>query len=89
MKKYILPDWDCCNLNITATFAEFLGCYNKNKTLPILKNELKNNYKNIVFICFDGMGIYPLNKNLNKRWHFTAPFTANCDYVPKLGAMRS
>ena len=38
----------------------------KNKTLPILKEELKNNYKNVIFICFDGLGINPLNKNVDE-----------------------
>ncbi|MCM1534115.1 MAG: alkaline phosphatase family protein [Corallococcus sp.] len=64
MKKFILPDFKHCNLNISATLAEFLGAPNGNATLPILKTELDKNYKNVVFICFDGMGIYPLERNL-------------------------
>lgn len=67
MKRFIKPDFGRCNLNISATLAEFLGAPNKNKTLPILKKELAKNYKNIVFICFDGLGINPININLNKN----------------------
>lgn len=67
MKNFIKPDWNNSNLNISATLAEFLGAKNNNSTLPILKEELKKNYKNIVFICFDGMGINPLEINLNKN----------------------
>ena len=52
MKNFIKPDWNNSNLNISATLAEFLGAKNNNSTLPILKKELKKNYKNIVFICF-------------------------------------
>ena len=66
MSKFIKPNWGQSNLNISATLAEFLGAPNKNKTLPILKTELSKGYKNVVFICFDGMGIYPINKNLDE-----------------------
>lgn len=51
-------------MNISSTIAEFLGVENKNTTLPILKEELEKNYKNVVFICFDGLGLYPLRQNL-------------------------
>ena len=64
MKKFIKPNWEQSNLNISATLAEFLGAPNTNKTLPILKDELAKGYKNVVFICFDGMGIHPINVNL-------------------------
>lgn len=53
-------------MNISATIAEFLGAPNKNATLPILKSELAKGYKNVVFICFDGLGIYPLKQNLTE-----------------------
>lgn len=62
-KKLIFPDYTKSNLNITATLAEFLGATNKNATLPILKEELKKNYKNIVYMIFDGMGTHPLERN--------------------------
>ena len=64
--NFILPDFENSNLNISATLAEFLGVPNKNKTIKILEDELKKNYKNIVFICFDGLGINPININLRK-----------------------
>lgn len=64
--KFIKPNWGKSNLNISATLAEFLGAPNTNKTLPKIKKELKKDYKNVVFICFDGMGINPLKINLRK-----------------------
>lgn len=67
MKNFIKPNWEQSNLNISATLAEFLGAQNTNKTLPILKNELAKGYKNVVFICLDGLGINPIKKNLNKN----------------------
>lgn len=66
MKNFIKPDWTKSNLNISATLAEFLGAPNKNATLQILKSELAKGYKNVVFICFDGLGIYPLKQNLHE-----------------------
>ncbi|MBE7074646.1 MAG: alkaline phosphatase family protein [Clostridiales bacterium] len=63
-KKLIFPDFKNCNLNISATLAEFLGAPNNKPTLSILKEELAKNYKNVVFICFDGLGINPIEKNL-------------------------
>lgn len=65
--KFIEPDWTRSNLNISATLAEFLGAPNKNATLPTLKKELEKGYKNIVFICFDGLGINPIKKNLEEN----------------------
>ena len=63
---FIVPDFKNSNVNISATLAEFLGAPNSNPTLDVLKKELKKEYKNVVFICFDGLGINPINKNLNK-----------------------
>lgn len=67
MKDFIIPDFNKCNLNISATLAEFLGAPNKNATLPVLKEKLSKGYKNVVFFCFDGLGMYPLSKNLSKE----------------------
>ena len=57
MKRFIWPNWENSNLNISATFADFLGAKNSIPTLSLLKNELSKGYKNIVFICLDGCGI--------------------------------
>ncbi len=64
MQKLIKPDWKHSILNISATLAEFLGAPNRNATLPLLKNKLTHDYKNVVYVCFDGMGINPLERNL-------------------------
>lgn len=66
MKKFIFPDFTHSNINVSATLAEFLGAPNANATLTIIKKELAKNYKNVVFICFDGMGVHPLSVNLTE-----------------------
>lgn len=63
-QNFIFPNYKECNMNISATLAEFLGAPNKNATLPLLEAELKKGYKNVVFICFDGLGNHPLEVNL-------------------------
>ena len=65
--KLIKPDWNNSILNISATLAEFLGAPNENATLQVLKDELAKGYKNVVYMCFDGMGINPLEINLDKK----------------------
>jgi len=67
MKRFYKPDFNNSILNISASLANFLGAPNNNATINILDDELKKDYKNIVFICFDGMGINPLNINLKKE----------------------
>jgi len=64
MKDFIMPDYTRCILNISATLAEYLGVPNRIPTLSAIEKELSKNYKNIVFICFDGLGIEPITRNL-------------------------
>ena len=64
--KFIKPNFSNNIVNISATFAEFLGCPNEKPTLPILSRELKKDYKNIVFLILDGLGIHPIRTNLKK-----------------------
>ena len=66
MKEFIKPDFSKSNLNISSTIAKYLGAKNDKPTLKILEDELNKNYKNIVFICFDGLGINPININLKE-----------------------
>ena len=67
MDKYVFPDFSNSNLNITSTLAEFLNCGNDKPTIKVLKDELNKNYKNVVFICFDGLGINPIDINLGDK----------------------
>ena len=65
MDEFIFPDFNKSNLNISSTLAKYLNCKNDKPTLDILTNELNKNYKHIVFICFDGLGMNPININLD------------------------
>ena len=67
MKRFIKPNFKKSNVNISASLAEFLGAPNTNSTLKVLNKELSKGYKNVIFICFDGMGVNPLKINLDKN----------------------
>ncbi len=62
-KRFIVPDFRNSIVNISATLAEFLGAPNQNATLPVLKEALSKGYQKVVFLCFDGLGVYPLRQN--------------------------
>lgn len=63
--EYIKPDFNNNIINISATLAEYLGVKTDKPKLPVLQKALnEHNYKNVVFMCFDGMGMYPIEANL-------------------------
>ena len=65
-KQLIKPDFSSNIINISATIAQFLNCPNDKPTLPALQRELEKGYKNIVFLILDGLGMNPVNINLDK-----------------------
>ena len=65
MKDFIYPNFNVSILNVSATIASYLGCKNDKPIIKSLMNELNKDYKNIVFICFDGLGMNPININLD------------------------
>ena len=66
MRKLIKPDFTKNIVNISATLAEFLGCPNEKPTLPALARALGGEYKNVVLLVLDGLGMYPLERNLGE-----------------------
>lgn len=65
--KYIKPDWNNSILNVSATFAEFLGKESDITKIDELKNTLKRKHRNVVYICADGLGMFPLCQNLDEN----------------------
>lgn len=63
----VFPDYNKNIVNVSATLAGFLNVSSRHKVLTILADELVKDYKNVVFMCFDGLGVYPLEKNLSKN----------------------
>ena len=62
--NFVFPDFNHSIVNIAATLADFLGHPTGNPILPNLAEKLKTDYKNIVYIVIDAMGLRILEKNL-------------------------
>ena len=65
--NFIKPNFKNSVLNVSATLADFLGFKNEIYKNRRLQKALNKGYKNIVYLCIDGLGIYPLKQNLNKN----------------------
>ena len=65
--KFIYPNFEKSNVNITATLAEYFNYKTSLPSLPILKKELEKNYKNVVFFIFDGLGYNNIKYLLNRK----------------------
>lgn len=64
------PNWKNSILNVSATLSEFLGNKNDIPKIFLLQKKLKKDYKNVVFICMDGFGIYSIKQNLDRNSFF-------------------
>lgn len=64
--KLTFPNYKKSILNVSAALSEFLGVPTPYKPLKTLQRQLAKKPKNVVFICFDGLGIHPMNINLDK-----------------------
>ncbi len=69
MIKY--PDYENCIVNLAASILQEFGIdTGETKGLPICKELFKKQYKNIVVLLLDGMGISVMEKNLKKGGFF-------------------
>lgn len=74
MKKYILPDFERSNLNISATLAEFLGAPNKNATLPVVREFLDRKYNLPVQNClFPDTSFFVRAHTRGRSYYVTVP----------------
>jgi len=65
MKLYY-PDYNNSILNVTNSILKHYGVKTNYNGIPLLDNELKNNYNHIVYILLDGMGTNIINQHLNE-----------------------
>lgn len=64
MATIIYPNYNRCILNTMATIMKYYGIECEYSVLPEVEKVLSKNYKNVVFMVFDGMGLDALEKNL-------------------------
>lgn len=67
MRKFIKPDYKNSIVNVSASLAEYFGADNDKPTLKVLDDALNIGHNKVVFMLFDGMGTYPLEKNLSEN----------------------
>lgn len=58
------PNYDKCILGIPHSILKHYGVQKTSGTLRVLDKELAQNYKNIIFMIFDGMGVDMLKKHM-------------------------
>lgn len=65
IKTPFFPDYANCGVNVVSSIAAYCGCPLKHATHPVVDAALrKKDYKNVILMLFDGMGIDFLEKNL-------------------------
>lgn len=80
MIKY--PNYDESILSVISSILKYYGYDNGHKSLDVLDDKLKNKYKNIVLMIFDGMGVNIVNKYLKPgdflHDHFVKTISSVC-----------
>ena len=61
MGYYYFPDYNNCIANIPNSVMKYFGAEAPGNTLPVLDEHLDREYKNVVLLVLDGMGITILN----------------------------
>lgn len=61
--KYILPNYEKGLVNLISSIENYFGIANNKRSLQIVDEALKDNYKNIILVLYDGFGYNILKKN--------------------------
>lgn len=65
--KIIYPDYNNCLTNVTNSILKHYGIETYHNTIPKLDEILESHdYKNIVYMLYDGMGANLLKRNLKE-----------------------
>lgn len=64
------PDYDNCISNLPNSVMRYFGVKPKGKTLPLLDEYLIKDYKNVIVLLLDGMGMNIIGKNLKEDGFF-------------------
>ena len=84
--QIIFPDYNNSILNFSCSILNHFGAKVHHNTLPYVDSILKKNFKNVVVILLDGLGINILEKHLKPndflRKHFLSfsIYKTNKDY---------
>lgn len=64
MIKY--PDYSNGIVNLACSVLKYYGLEQKHPTLPVFDDMLSKNYKNVVVMLFDGLGVDALKHHLSE-----------------------
>ncbi len=70
MLKALWPDYKNCIANLPNSVFQYFGLETVGNTLPMLDEYFKGNYKNVVVILLDGLGVNIINHNLDQKGFF-------------------
>ncbi len=59
--KLVMPNYEHCILNTITSILKHYNVETHHKSLPLLDEKLKKNYKNVILLVMDGMGEHILN----------------------------
>lgn len=79
--EYDFPNYEKGLANLISSIENYYGIKNDKKTIQVVDEALKNNYKNIILVLYDGFGYNILKKNKE-----LAPFL-NKNLVDKISSV--
>ncbi|MBP5185476.1 MAG: phosphodiesterase, partial [Clostridiales bacterium] len=65
-----LPDYDNCLVNLASSMLVHFGAETTAPTLPLADSYLAKDYKNVVVLLLDAMGVSILEKHLSDKVFF-------------------
>ena len=76
-----LPDYGNCLVNLSNSILKKFGAKTTAKTLPLADPYLEKNYKNVVVLLLDAMGMSVIEKHLEKDGFFRSHLAGSFDSV--------
>lgn len=77
-KKIVLPDYKNCISGLPNSIMRYFGAEPPGDTLPLIDGFLKKEYKNVVVILLDGMGVGVTENNLGEKGFFRSHLRGTC-----------
>ena len=81
MKKVMTPDYNNCLVNLANSVLKKFGAETTAATLPLADKVLEGNYKNVVVLLLDALGISILEKHLKPEGFFRSHLEGSFDSV--------
>lgn len=83
MQEYLsrLPDYDRCLVNLANSILKKFDAETTAKTLPLADRYLAGEYRNVVVLLLDAMGIAILEKHLDENGFFRSHLAGSFDSV--------